>query len=80
MCGTCKCAETLLHWIVKWWRLFPFILFGLIDYIYIYLWYDRCPSFGSHFDEIEKHTLNISDNIMHVLYVFIYNISNNIVN
>ena len=21
MCGTCKCARTLLHWIVKWWRL-----------------------------------------------------------
>ena len=21
MCGTCKCAGTLLHWIVKWWRL-----------------------------------------------------------
>ena len=19
MCGTCKCARTLLHWIVKWW-------------------------------------------------------------
>ena len=29
MCGTCKCAETLLHWIVKWWRLFPFILFDM---------------------------------------------------
>ena len=28
MYGTCKCAETLLHWIVKWWQLFPFILFG----------------------------------------------------
>ena len=21
MCGTCKCARTLLHWIVKWWQL-----------------------------------------------------------
>ena len=21
MCGTCKCARTLLHWIVKWWWL-----------------------------------------------------------
>ena len=21
MCGTCKCARTVLHWIVKWWRL-----------------------------------------------------------
>ena len=21
MCGTCKCARTLLYWIVKWWRL-----------------------------------------------------------
>ena len=21
ICGTCKCARTLLHWIVKWWRL-----------------------------------------------------------
>ena len=21
MCGTCKCARILLHWIVKWWRL-----------------------------------------------------------
>ena len=21
MCGTCKCARTLSHWIVKWWRL-----------------------------------------------------------
>ena len=21
MCGTCKCAETVLHWIVQWWRL-----------------------------------------------------------
>ena len=21
ICGTCKCARTVLHWIVKWWRL-----------------------------------------------------------
>ena len=32
MCGTCKCARTLLHWIVKWWRFSPYSILSAFTF------------------------------------------------